>query len=508
MNQEKKIGGWELVLFLAGMATVLVSFTFLFNDLWWNGFVEYDSFTNSTVGFHVSEGRSLYRTIWGSKPPGIYFLDAAFISAFGPHQTSIWLAQMSSGIVLLSAMYILLYMITRRMVISWAGTLLFMMMFFFGTIYQGGNLTEEYGAACIILGWVGLAYWYFYKRNIGLWLGGFVMCMALWFKEPFLFSVTAPGIWLIIYSVRERNAGLVLRFLGGAMILNVAFALYFWSSGTWFDYLKYLSYTTDYAGYSGVTFWEKVANTFQYLGDYMDSSLYGWKYSILIVIPAIFLAKRNQRTFLLVFLFSFLLEILAISMSGYTFHHYFYQILPSFYVLVFISLSVFANRLIEKFNTNAMVWGIRFVIYGLTIFASWWHIRNAQKMELPPFRDSKLEVVDLIREKTGRDATIYVEDPMFSQIYLESERISSAFIPVGVYHFFMVEDRYSHERIERFVYSLKDSPPDLIVTSETEGMLSKHPQLVEWFPSHYRSVFTEDTDQGEKITLWERVDDH
>lgn len=492
-------GKWSLAWFLLGLVTLLGFFAFFFEQLWFGGYIEFDSFTNATVGFHVSEGKALYRDIWGSKPPGIYFLNALFISLFGVSHSSVWLAQMVSGLFLISFFYVVINLLTKDVILSWLATLLFTVMFYFSVIYEGGNLTEEYGAVWILGGWAGILWWYFRGQPFGLWLGGFGMCMAIWFKEPFLFSVIPAGIWLIIYSIRIGSAGALLRFLGGALIPVTAFLLYFISSGTLDEYVKYVYYTTTYSGYTGLPLMEKVGNSLLTLIEYFGAEIPFWPYLFLLVVPGLILARGKQRVVLTVLFATFLLELISLSLSGYAFQHYYFQIIPTFYLCTFVSLAVILDLLPAGYLELKA--GILAVIIASGIYAGYYQMKGFVNHKNLVSRDMDMAVVRELEKLRTDNATLFVEDPLLSHLYVRTNMHSTAFIPVPVFHFFMVEDIYKPDRINHFVHSLKQHPPDYVVTSHITGVLTNEPKLVHWFQDNYEVIFR-DTTANDTISLW------
>lgn len=492
-------GRWGKGPVFLGLLLILTTFVFLFGHFWYSGYVEFDSFTNATIGFHISEGKALYTEVWGSKPPGIYFLDALFISVFGISHSSIWIAQIVSGIFLIAFFFLVVFKITDNVIVSWLATFLFMILFYFSVIYQGGNLTEEYGVFWILAGWIGILAWYYEGFSGGLWIGGAAMCMSLWFKEPFLFSVTPAGIWLIIHSFKHRDPAVALKFIGGALIPVTAFFLYFISSNTLDDYIAYFYYTSAYSGFTDLTLIEKIGNSLKAITLYFGSAIKFWHYLILLAIPGIIYARGKSRVVLIVLIITLILEVFSVSLSGYTFQHYFFQIIPTFYLCVFVSLSVILDKMRENIHKGMIA--VEYGVLSLGLIVGFYQVNDFWQMEKAEPRNMELRVIHELNELKGDKSTLYVEDPMYSHLYVRTRMVSTSYIPVPVFHFFMVPDKFADTRFERFVYSMKADPPEFIVTSHVPGVLHNIDEMENWFPENYDLIYTEELPK-DTLKIW------
>jgi hypothetical protein len=197
-----------------------------------------DSGMFAYAGERILAGDLLYRDVFDTKPPGVFYVDALALLIGGHSPWAIWWI----GLAWITAATFVLFLTLRSLggpLTAVAATAVFVLTLHYPTFYQGGNLTETYALLpqVLILATAGA---YFARRREGLLvLGGGLMGLAILFKPTY----SALGLALAAVSVgeplvqRQWRVG-VRRLAGfslGAALPLGAVALYWAGRGAFGD---------------------------------------------------------------------------------------------------------------------------------------------------------------------------------------------------------------------------------------------------------------------------------
>jgi hypothetical protein len=172
-----------------------------------------DGGTFAYCGQRITEGALLYRDCWDHKPPGIFYLYAAFIAIGGPTTWSLWIGQS----IWLTITNISFFSILRKIwgnSVALVSSLLMLLTLLHPTFYEGGNLTETSALLPITLT-MG-AYWGYLKTNKRVYLIGIGLFTAFsfLFKPTYISIGLAAGLIIAYRNLRQRNNRKALGELG------------------------------------------------------------------------------------------------------------------------------------------------------------------------------------------------------------------------------------------------------------------------------------------------------
>lgn len=461
-----------------GLLFALGLFIFLFLHHNWGRMDGIDAHIFTAMGFHVAEGQQLYVDVWESKPINIYILNALAFKIFGVQYSSIWLIQLINGFFACFLVYRLTSFWTKDKHLALISSLFFMWLFYFSGLYYSGNCTEEFGVTFLLAGIFFMVKSWAVPSRSKLLLSGAMLSMAFWFKEPFLFSMLPWLTWHFIQLIRKRSWKWIAFSLLGLAIPFVLYLGYFLLSGSIDEVFKIFIYNQEYTAFMGLEFSEKISKGWEYLITYLQYRFTIVPYLVLLIVPALVLARRQKQisSILILLLCQALLEILSISLSGLTVTHYYLQILPTLVLIIMVSLHAILNRL--SFRPRLIVKG---VLIGLILNA----IFNIELKDSPRL-DRYDEIKAYFDANKSEEDRLFVENAWHGALYVINKMKSDATIPTPLFHYFMIQDKYNHERVEKFVRSLRSKPPRYIVVSKERGILKNHTELNSWFYMIYQ----------------------
>ena len=146
----------------------------------------------------------MYRDCWDNKPPGVYYLNAIFISLTGATPWSLWLGQT----VWLSITTTMLFVILKELwgkIPAGLSTALMLLSLLDPTFFEGGNLTETYAMlpSTLALG-AFLGYVQTDKKRylVGI---GLASAFSFLFKPTYISFGLAASFVLLLAKLREKR---------------------------------------------------------------------------------------------------------------------------------------------------------------------------------------------------------------------------------------------------------------------------------------------------------------
>ena len=207
------------------------------------------------MAHHWNGGKVLYRDFWDHKPPGIFFINRLFV-ALDPHMgvnAARWFEKLAAA-----GMGIVCFGAARSLgcgrLASWMGGLVFLWCQYRPDVIEGGNTTEEWGAAAL---WVGMMACVSVRRARRPWrfglTAGACMAGACLLKEPFFLCGLPWALGSVWALPRRRRRRCGLRFLGGTAagcgLALLPWAAYFTAYGLWFEASNLVAYNMAYSAY-------------------------------------------------------------------------------------------------------------------------------------------------------------------------------------------------------------------------------------------------------------------
>jgi len=316
-------------------------------------------------------GEMPYRDFWDHKPPGVFFFHSLPLRLFPFSLPAVKWHQ----ILWLSCSAALLFTFCRRR-FGWLPSLLAFLLYVFYTstpvTVQSGGLTEE----CALF-FVVLCYWLILRVR-GTWsrncfFAGLALGTAVEFRQTYVFT-TAFLIGALLHNAHQRGKKLKevpgpLAAMGLGLVLpEILISIYFLAHGAWWDYFEasYL-FNLYYIG-PGRTYkpFEEILNLqwrfIQSTGPYL--------YAPLLALSTCYWVPKDLRWMTWPLIVAFLGDLVAISLSGEFYFHYYVQASVSMCLLLALFFEGFTRSLRSVWITgfsSPRSWGK--LLYGLTLLA-------------------------------------------------------------------------------------------------------------------------------------------
>lgn len=302
------------------------------------------------VGSRVLHGEVPYRDVFDNKPPIIYFVNALGLSISGGKAWGVWIVEAISLSVAIFYSFISLKKVFN-LESAFYGTLLWILAFM--SLFDGGNLTEEYAlpfqfmgiylfirsvgnkttSVCDILLGVGLGITFFIKQNtFGIFLTSILIILSL--------SLVNSRWKTTLLKIRSYAIGLLISLLVVIGYLSINHALD--------DFISF-AYTMNFYQF-GRPF-SNAANViyrgFQLLLPTMliTIAIVGWADALAILIYRVRRNYLNKTLYVLIFMtVAFPTELLLVSTSNKIYTHYYVTWLPVLSLLVgYVLFSLLRN---------------------------------------------------------------------------------------------------------------------------------------------------------------------
>jgi len=346
-------GRWRRVPLIILLGLVLVASVFIVRiqvSPWYVGMGD-DSGFFAVGGQRILSGDLLYRDIWDTKPPGVFYLNAFAISIGGPTPWAIWWLETVWIFITVIALFLILGKLAGVLP-AFVATLLYTFTALHPSIIGGGNFTELYALLPLVLT-LGATVAYFSSAKYR-WIAviGALTVTAFIFKQNTIALGSASLAVALFEAMRFENWRKALKVLAAFVIGFLPLVLLvvgYWAQQDALDdlwnvlFLQNLAYIREGSSLLGV-----YATARKFVVEQPVAALSIITAASLAVFllrskphdrvnwPAPGSAGRSSRgasrTNGWVFLAAFLslpLEVLLIALSGRSFGHYFLVPLPA-----------------------------------------------------------------------------------------------------------------------------------------------------------------------------------
>ena len=314
------------------------------------------------TGWRILHGEVPYRDIWDQKPPVIFYINALGLAIAQGSRWGVWAIELISLFVAALIGYKLINKFLGRTAAIISSYLWLVNLFF---IIRGGNYTTEYtlplqfGCILLTINQHGRTN----TRYLNLWIG--ILCGIAFFTKQ---NTIGVGIAIFLYMLMEAissrefkkyitNIGWMTA--GGlivAIIIFFAFLLQgalkpFWDAAFFYNtiYVTENSLTAKYSALKeGLSIFSK--------GDLSILAIVGWAIGILLLVLKQF--KAPLKTFILLAVLDFPIEIIFVSLPGNSYTHYYMTLLPACSILaglVVWAVTSLANK-VEWLATKRVIW--------------------------------------------------------------------------------------------------------------------------------------------------------
>ncbi|MFT7592376.1 MAG: hypothetical protein ACI9UJ_002311 [bacterium] len=477
-----------IVLFLALCAISLFFRKFFFIK----GFAKhgFDQSIYKVVANQLDKGSALYKDIWVSKPPFVYVIN--WLNLYLPFR----LSEFILGLICVFALWYIARNLIRNPIVLLSMLISFAMIFYNYNLYGYGGNSEEYGAIFLVISVLFHIKFLETKRPTLVIFAGIFGVLAVLSKEPFLVS-SIPWIVALLFKKKYKS---LFYYTLGVFIALLPFALYLAAINGYLDFYRYLVYSFQYADFTGLGLLEKLQiGLAKYFAIFSDFGI-AFPLLPLLGIAGFWSRKKLLRKVVIIFYTQFILEFIVISLTGNAFGHYFLQIVFSFCILSFIGVQALFDSIIYiKPKLGYIVMPFLIILIGYNF--------NHLNTDGPRLKISAPEQVikETILKHVPDGSTIFVDDPYLSYLYFEQDLSTSSYIPVPVFHFFMVPDFFCDDRVQKFISSSTEHPNDYIVTSSIRGMTDLYPELLLMKNNEYDLIYSGGTSL-KSIKIWELKD--
>ncbi len=426
-----------------------------------------DSSAYMSMALHVRAGRVAYRDVWDHKPPMVYALDYVALALGGPGVNSVRVLERVFAIAGVVAFFATAHLAFRRFWLAYLASVLYLLHFYALYVFEGGNLTEEYGAIFSLAGMAAAVASLRCSGRRSLVFGGLAgvaFSAAVLSKEPYLLLV--PPWFLCVAWPRQADVrGALTRagiFAFGAALPFLLFLGYLLAHGAWADWMDVVAF--NFSNRTGDT-------GFRHILVMADTEVFR---TLLITRVAAVLGLvgllrwafvRETRGLALVIASSAVLCLLATGLSGRYYGHYYLQLVPS-YVLLGASGAAFVVWLVSRsprWVPVAMAAVLLLLAVDARAFKDF-----VLRLEQPPRRWHADWLSDIVRANTPPGEAIWA--PWRPLLYTDTGRLSPTKWHFVFDHLFIDTSRSTgRERLETLRSDLEQHPPRVIVLNAPPG---------------------------------------
>ena len=477
-DMDKNCKWLMFIIFLVFLITKLPNFF---------SFVNRDAGSFAYIGEQILEGKILYKDIWSSKPPGVYYLNA-FIFCFLPKTfLSLRIFELIYCLITSFVVYklALFFYSKKTSLIVTAIYSLFSNMY---SISEAGMMTETYMLLPMVLAIYFFILFRKKQEKKYLVLVGLMSGLSFMFKQPGLSSLA--GIFVFLMTECFLNKGHFKKISIQFLLISIGVGVII-VTGTLYFILK-----------QGMT--NLISDVFIY--NYWRSKAYGIGifslakkilYHCFLAVPLrglfiltillcllffwrnFILKKRRKKEneiinipYFLVLIFWLIFDLLGVYIGGAFYAHYWIQIIPSFSLIVgymiervFVYPKTFQSVKIKNMFICVLICSFLFsigvqMIYCFNIFK--------KRIILKEKTVQEMTAQWLIKNSRDNDS-IYVWGDECAISFLSKRKIPSRYIHLYPLY---TANHATEKKITEFINDLKQNPPKYIIdTSITNWMM-------------------------------------
>jgi hypothetical protein len=469
-----------------------------------------DSSIFMSVAMHTSAGRVLYKEIWENKPPVIFVLDAIAMKTGDHKVNSVRTMERVFAIIGVAAAIAAIWLAFGRFWIAAIAALLLLFNLYMPSVFEQGNVTEEYGTILMLAGMAATVASLRFdarRRLIFSALAGLAFSLAALCKEPFVLIVLPWFVGAVWPRSGDWKSGIRagIAFIGAALIPVLIFFAYLIAHGAFSDWLDMMSFQVAYSKYAAPP--PPPENFLMFLYHVTITRLF--RFSTLCWIAALAgIASLASRSFVraaygapIIIVASAAISLLATSLGGRYYGHYFLEFVPSFALLSATGIA-FAAFLIA--NPRMRIAGVvAATVFLIALAKDTSSIKDfAGRLAVPSTRWNGLTISESVRINT--QPTDFIWAPWKPLIYTESGRLSPTRWHFGLDYTFL--DTRSTTREQKFAIVRSDlsrHPPRIILvnrfsTADVYKLLDDM-GLSPWIAQNYQTVMGSRSDVYEVL---------
>jgi hypothetical protein len=477
-----------------------------------------DSSFFMSIAWHANHGRVLYKNTIGGAPL-IYALNGTALAIGDDGVNSVRAMERIFAVAGIAAFFVATYLAFGRFWLACLTGMLFLLHLYQPHVFEDGNVTEEYGTVLALAGMAGVIASLKSpgRRTLILaGLAGMAFSLSILCKEPFLL-IAPPWFVYLAWPRNGKRREALLRvgaFLVGAATPAVAFLGYLIAHGAWASWIDTIATGFAYTA-AGPT---ADANPF------LTRLLQGMNAKVQPLLVARITAAmglvgllnwsfvRRRDGLPLVIAASAVLSLLATSIGGRYYGHYYLFFVPSFALLCASGIAFVADLVSSsrRWSGVALAGLLLLLLLLLLLVPDAAAIKLfATSLAVPARRWEGHWLSEVIRKNTSPDDLIWA--PWKPLLYAESHRLSPTKWQ-SVYEI-LFADTWRNTAAEKFKTLRADieaRPPRVIVVSAIPGSgPTRAPAeaflvrsgLKAWIAANYESAMCSDEAQFD-LLLW------
>jgi hypothetical protein len=485
MNRSYLLRGQVLVLTAIPLVLVVVTTLAQANPL--TTMMDHDSGIFAYVGSQALQGKPPYLAAWDSKPPGVFFIDAAGLWLGGGTRRGIWLVEF---------LFLLAAAALGFCVINWefgfapaiAGSAAWLIVL--QSVLGGGNYTEEFS---LLFSFASLLLFFLILRRPASW--PLHLALGLIFGSNFLLRPNNTGVQVAILAAEmpwifrqqpTRNAlrnliAVTIGFLIPIMVVTAYFAVLGavrpYLEGAFLYNISYLQ--NSQAGQNSASF--DLAGALRAGMDYLGGRI------VLVALLGVAVAGKNlwlqvrahATSPVTVWLcLDPIVELFMTSVSGRNYVHYFILWLPWIALACALLFSTLMPELSQYIAGSPVP--VLLIVTALILALSW----NALKAygvysqsAAVITDDAKIQnaVVELLKSRTRPDESVLVLGGDVGFNFLANRHAPTQYITYGGF----VPSPYTESMAREFYEDVVSRPPVVILSNDTSRafppLYIKHP---------------------------------
>ncbi len=286
------------------------------------------------AGQACAVGQIPYQDFWDHKPPGIFFYLSLPLRLF---PFSLFAVKFYLILCLSFSAILLYYFCQRRFLLSTSIIVTLCYVFYTSMHFtiRSGGLTEEDALFFVVL-----CFWQILRRRGKLlWnslFAGLALGIAIQFRQTYVFTV-AFLIGALLHNAHQRGEkfkdvlGPFFAMMGGLVIPELIISFYFFIQGCWWDYLEG-SYLFNFYYIGPARTNKPLSEVLQIQWEFIQSTG-PYLYAPLLALCTCYWIPTATRWMMVPLILAFLGDLVAVSLSGEFYSHYYVQAAVSIAIL-------------------------------------------------------------------------------------------------------------------------------------------------------------------------------
>ncbi|MFC1517583.1 hypothetical protein ACFL5G_03390 [Candidatus Margulisiibacteriota bacterium] len=411
----------------------------------------------SYIGMRLNQGALPYKDVWDHKPPLIFYLYQGLYKIFPAGQLTLFVFDtiLIFLFAILVGWFIQKYLIKNSFVVS---SLLFTFLMCTESLYEGGNLTEQYMILFQFFFYIGL--WRYFKglaKDHELFLSGSALGLAVLWKPVALISLAPLGLILLYKYLNDKKLIKLVSsgifFLAGILLPHVLLYFYYANLGIWQDYLN-CTYLFDLGlrQHDPTATITPLGNMLIFIKEQFFALLFLWTTFALAAFE--YFKKKNifKQYKELIYFWGIILvfDLLAACSAGRFFGHYFIQPL--------VPTVILATLILKSFNKERKQY-IKIICILFLISLCFQIVKIATVKKRYPM--DKAQIVGLyIQKRTAPQDKIYVNG-LKTGIYFFAQRQA----PWKYVHDLFMRVSPEKQKIDASRRMLRQKPKYIVITN-------------------------------------------